>query len=75
MNNKSKAMLVRTGMAAKMQGVANSTMRRWEREEKMLPYKRTRGGHRRYKLSQMLGEGEKKEENNPQTIEIFLGFK
>jgi hypothetical protein len=41
-------------------------MRRWEREEKILPYKRTRGGHRRYKLSQMIGEEEQKEENDNQ---------
>ena len=62
-------MLVRIGIAASIQGVSASTMRRWEREEKILPYGRTRGGHKRYKLSQMLGEEEQEEENNPQTEE------
>ncbi len=53
-------MLVRIGIAAKIQGVSPSTMRRWEKEEKIRPVTRTRGGHRRYKLTQV-GEREKKE--------------
>jgi len=56
-------MLVRIGIAAKLQGVSTSTLRRWEKEEKFLPERRTRGGHRRYKLVQVLngetGEGKK----------------
>ena len=47
---------MRIGIAANMQGVSTSTLRRWEKEEKLLPCARTRGGHRRYKLSNMLGE-------------------
>ncbi len=55
-------MLVRIGIAAKLQGVSASTLRRWEKEEKLLPERRTRGGHRRYKLVQaMNGEKEKGE--------------
>ncbi|MHA1463584.1 MAG: IS607 family transposase [Candidatus Heimdallarchaeaceae archaeon] len=54
-------MLVRIGIAANLQGVATSTLRRWEREKKLMPFGRTRGGHRRYKLAQILGE-EKEEE-------------
>jgi len=45
-------MLIRIGIAAQLQGVSASTLRRWEKDGKMLPYGRTRGGHRRYKLSQ-----------------------
>ena len=55
-------MLVRIGIAAKLQGVSASTLRRWEKEGKFLPERRTRGGHRRYKLVQaMNGEEEKGE--------------
>ncbi len=51
-------MLVRIGIAAKLQGVSASTLR--EKEEKLLPERRTRGGHRRYKLVQaMNGEKER----------------
>ena len=67
-------MLVRIGIAASMQGVSASTMRRWEKEERLLPYKRTRGGHRRYKLSQMLGEEEQMEENDNQFNPMVLGY-
>ncbi len=67
-------MLVRIGKAASIQGVSASTMRRWEREEKILPYGRTRGGHRRYKLSQMLGEEEQEGEDNPQHNQMVLGY-
>ncbi len=56
-------MLVRIGIAANRQGVSASTLRRWEKEEKMLPYGRTRGGHRRYKLTQIMGE-EKRDNNS-----------
>ncbi|MHA1347276.1 MAG: IS607 family transposase [Candidatus Heimdallarchaeaceae archaeon] len=58
-------MLVRIGIVAKIQGVSTSTLRRWEKEEKFLPERRTRGGHRRYKLVQALngenGRGERKQ--------------
>ncbi|MCE7741543.1 MAG: MerR family DNA-binding transcriptional regulator [Candidatus Heimdallarchaeota archaeon] len=65
-------MLVRIGIAASMQGVSASTLRRWEREEKLLPSGRTRGGHRRYKLAQIIGE--EKEENNLQHNQVVLGY-
>ncbi|MHA1201425.1 MAG: IS607 family transposase [Candidatus Heimdallarchaeaceae archaeon] len=68
-------MLVRIGIAAYMQGVSASTMRRWEKEERILPCKRTRRGHRRYKLSQMIGEEEKEEEkNDTQHKQIVIGY-
>ena len=50
------SMLVRIGTAARVQGEAASTLRRWEKEERMIPECRTRGGHRRYKLSTLNGE-------------------
>ena len=37
--------------AAKVLGVSESTLRRWEREGRLLPDERTEGGQRRYKLS------------------------
>ena len=37
--------------AAKILGVSESTLRRWEREGRLLPDERTEGGQRRYKLS------------------------
>jgi len=54
-------MLVRIGIAAKLQGVSASTLRRWEKEERMIPECRTKGGHRRYKLRRSKkGQEEKK---------------
>ncbi|MCE7742260.1 MAG: IS607 family transposase [Candidatus Heimdallarchaeota archaeon] len=61
-------MLVRIGIAANMQGVSPSTLRRWEREEKMLPCMRTRGGHRRYKLSKMRGKEKEEEQQHQQVV-------
>jgi excisionase family DNA binding protein len=37
--------------AAKILGVSESTLRRWEHEGRLLPDERTEGGQRRYKLS------------------------
>ena len=42
-------MRVRIGIAAELKGVSSSTLRRWEKEGKLLPVERTMGGHRRYK--------------------------
>lgn len=64
-------MLVRIGIAANIQGVSPSTLRRWEKEEQILPCGRTRGGHRRYKLSQMLGE---EKEEKAQHKQVVLGY-
>ena len=54
-------MLVRIGIVAGLQGVSASTLRRWEKEEKLVPKCRTRGGHRRYNLAQLMGEQEEQE--------------
>ena len=39
--------------AAKVLGVSESTLRRWEREGRLLPDERTSGGQRRYRLSSL----------------------
>ncbi|NKD46024.1 MerR family DNA-binding transcriptional regulator, partial [Haematospirillum jordaniae] len=43
---------VSVGRAAALLGVSVSTLRRWEREGKLLP-ERTASGHRRYALSRL----------------------
>lgn len=43
--------LYRIGQAARLLGVSTSTLRRWEREGKLIP-QRTEGDHRLYRLSQ-----------------------
>lgn len=35
-------------------GVSTQTLRRWERQEKLIPAKRTQGGQRRYDVNQLL---------------------
>ena len=65
-------MRVRIGIAAELKGVSSSTLRRWEKEGKLLPVERTMGGHRRYKLTQVEG---KKENGERETKErIVLGY-
>ena len=58
-------MLVRIGIAAAVHGVSASTLRRWEKEERMQPVCRTKGGHRRYKLIKS-----SKEQENQQKVVI-----
>lgn len=48
--------LLNIGDAAKLLGVAESTMRRWEKEGKLIPDERTAGNQRRYKLSSLRPE-------------------
>ena len=47
-------MFVSIGKAAKMLDLSVSTLRRWEMECDFQPAFRTKGGHRRYALSQLL---------------------
>jgi predicted site-specific integrase-resolvase len=49
-------MLVSIGQAACLIGVSVSTLRRWEREERLQPSCRTKGQHRRYRLSDIQSE-------------------
>jgi len=46
-------MFVSIAIAAAHFGVSTSTMRRWERQGRLAPAKRTLGGHRRYSLEQL----------------------
>ena len=45
---------VSIGEAAQIKGVSIDTLRLWEEKEILIPV-RTEGGHRRYKLSDLLG--------------------
>lgn len=45
--------LVTIAEAAKFLGVARSTLRRWEKEGRLLPDERTAGGQRRYDLTKL----------------------
>jgi len=64
-------MLIRIGIATRLKGVSPSTLRRWEKEEKMLPAGRTRGGHRRYKLIELVEEEKKREK---QHVKVVIGY-
>lgn len=48
--------LLNIGDAAKLLGVAESTMRRWEKEGRLIPDERTAGNQRRYRLSSLRPE-------------------
>jgi putative resolvase len=48
--------LVSISEAAKMLGVSESTLRRWEKEGRLMADERTEGGQRRYKLSSIRPE-------------------
>ena len=46
-------MYLSIGQAAKMIGVSVSSLRRWERNGKIVPDFRTPGGHKRYSIAQL----------------------
>lgn len=46
-------MLVSIGKAATLLGVSISTIRLWERQEKIKPHSRTKGSHRRYHIKDL----------------------
>ena len=48
--------LVSIHEAAQFLGVTPTTLRRWEREGRLLPDVRTRGGDRRYDLNRLVSE-------------------
>ncbi len=64
-------MLVRIGIAAKLKGVSTSTLRRWEKEQKVETARRTLGGHRRYTLAHLVG---KKEQGRQQPAKMVIGY-
>ncbi|QSR85429.1 IS607 family transposase [Methylacidimicrobium sp. B4] len=49
--------MVSIGEAAEFLGVAAQTLRRWEREGRLMPHERTPGGRRRYDLARLRPEG------------------
>ncbi|MGK7876748.1 MAG: IS607 family transposase [Xenococcaceae cyanobacterium] len=46
--------LITIGEAAKLRGVSIDTLRRWEKKGKLKPEGRTEGGHRRYRVADLL---------------------
>ena len=46
-------MFVSIGEASILMGVAVSTLRRWEKEDRFLPKFRTKGNHRRYCMNEI----------------------
>jgi putative resolvase len=59
--------LYRIGQAARLLGVSTSTLRRWEKEGKLIP-ERTQGEHRLYRLSQFSLSKTKKTTRDRKTI-------
>ncbi len=60
--------LVNVSEAAKILGVSISTLRRWEKEGKLIPDARTKGGQRRYQLSSLFPELKKNQGYRRKTI-------
>lgn len=60
--------LLNIGEAAQLLGVADSTLRRWEDEGKLIPDERTKGNQRRYKLSTLRPEMKHRVKYNRNTI-------
>lgn len=54
--------------AAKLLGVVESTLRRWEEEGRLMPDERTKGNQRRYKLSSLRPELKRGIDYNRKTI-------
>ncbi|MDX1900992.1 MAG: IS607 family transposase [Gammaproteobacteria bacterium] len=59
--------LYRIGQAAQLLGVSTSTLRRWERDGKLIP-ERTKGEHRLYRLSKFKISKSKNEGRDRKTI-------
>lgn len=60
--------LISIGEAAKLLGVSPQTLRRWEREGRLLPTERTSGGQRRYDLTQLRPQQFHSNNSSRQTI-------
>ena len=61
-------MLVSISVAAACFGVSTATLRRWEKQGKLIPHLRTLGGHRRYDSSQLLPENGSSKHQPKRTI-------
>ena len=60
--------LLNIAQASKLLGVAQSTLRRWEDEGRLIPDERTKGNQRRYKLSSLRPEMRHSKDYNRKTI-------
>lgn len=60
-------MLVRIGIAAKLIGVSTKTLRRWDKEGKLIPAIRTLGRHRRYETTTLPGQKSKRADADHKT--------
>ena len=60
--------MLNINQASKLLGVAQSTLRRWEEEGKLIPDARTKGNQRRYKLSSLRPEMKHKTDYNRKTL-------
>ena len=60
--------LLNIAQASKLLGVAQSTLRRWEEEGRLIPDERTKGNQRRYKLSSLRPEMKHSNDYNRKTI-------
>lgn len=63
-------MFLSIGEAAKIIGVAVSTLRRWELEQRFLPDFRTKGNHRRYSLDRIKAEIHQSHDNTEPRITV-----
>ena len=60
--------LVSIHEAAQFLGVTPTTLRRWEREGRLLPDERTRGGDRRYDLARLTNEPDRVANHDRKTV-------
>lgn len=60
--------LLNIAEASKLLGVAQSTLRRWEKEGKLIPDERTKGNQRRYRLSSLRPEMQYLKDYHKKTI-------
>ena len=60
-------MKIGIGKAAKLLGVSIDTLRRWEKNKKIVSYK-TKGGHRRYNINKLTGFGKRKNVDKKLTL-------
>jgi predicted site-specific integrase-resolvase len=65
--------LVSIREAAQFLGVTPTTLRRWEREGRLLPDARTSGGDRRYDLSRLGSESQGSDPKRPENRGLGAG--
>ena len=66
--------LISISEAAEILGVSTGTLRRWDREDKLMPVARTEGNHRRYALSDILVKAGKASAQQAQTVGLTLCY-